>query len=64
MEMDTWYELRFQQIFDLSDRANELLEEVKDTGEGPASPSDQHVRQPFDLADRVSDRLERDKGDR
>ena len=64
MEMDTWYELRFQQIFDLSDRANELLEEVKDTGEGTTSGSGQLECQPFDLADRVSDRLEGDKGDR
>jgi hypothetical protein len=64
MEMDTWYELRFQQIFDLTDRANELLEEVKDTDEAAKPPSAQRVRQPFDLADRGTDLLEGDKGDR
>ena len=63
MEMDTWYELRFQQIFDLTDRANELLEDVKDTREGVASASALRIHPPSDFTGRASDLLGGDKGE-
>jgi hypothetical protein len=57
MEMDTWYDLRLQQLFDVTGRVNELLDEVTDPGEGVAPPPAPRVRELFDLTDRVSDRL-------
>ena len=57
MEMDTWYDLRIQQLFDLTGRVNELLDEVEDTGEGVAPAPAPRVRELFDLPDRVSDPL-------
>jgi hypothetical protein len=52
MEMDTWYDLRIQQIFDLNDRVSELLDGVTDNGEGSAPAPVERV---CDLTDRVSD---------
>ena len=57
MGMDTWYDLRIQQLFDLTGRVNELLDEVKDTGEGAEPAPAPRVRELFDLTDRVSDLL-------
>ena len=57
MEMDTWYDLRIQQLFDLTGRVNELLNEVPDIGEGVAAAPAPRVRELFDLTDRVSDPL-------
>jgi len=53
MEMDTWYDLRIQQLFDLTGRVNDLLDEVKDAGEGAAPAPAPRVRDLFDLTDRV-----------
>lgn len=74
MEMDTWYDLRIQQLFDLTGRVNELLDEVKDTevkdtevkdtGEGVAPAPAPRVRELFDLTDRVSDLLKEVRGDK
>jgi len=69
MEMDTWYDLRIQQLFDLTGRVNELLDEVKDTevkdtGEGIAPAPAPRVRELFDLTDRVSDLLKEVRGDK
>ena len=55
MDMDTWYDLRLEQIFDLTSRVNELLDEVEDTAEGDAPA--QRVCELFDLTDPVSDLL-------
>ena len=57
MEMDTWYDLRIQQLFDLSSRVNELLEEVADAGEAVAPASAPRGRELIDLTDRESDLL-------
>jgi hypothetical protein len=57
MEMDTWYDLRIQQLFDLTSRVNELLDEVKDAGEGDAPAPAPRVREIFELTDRVSELL-------
>jgi len=57
MEMDTWYDLRIQQLFDLTGRVNDLLDEVKDAGEGAAPAPAPRVRDLFDLTDRVSELL-------
>ena len=57
MEMDTWYDLRIQQLFDLTGRVNYLLDEVKDAGEGAAPAPAPRVRELFDLTDRVSELL-------
>jgi hypothetical protein len=64
MEMDTWYDLRIQQLFDLTGRVNELLDEVKDTGEDVAPSPALRVRELFDLTDRVSDLLKEVQGDK
>jgi hypothetical protein len=64
MEMDTWYDLRLQQLFELNDRVNELLEEVTDTGEGATPAPAPRVRGLFDLTDRVSDLLKEVQGDK
>jgi hypothetical protein len=64
MEMDTWYDLRIQQLFDLTGRVNELLDDVKDTGEDVAPVSAPRVRELFALTDRVSDLLKEVEGDR
>jgi hypothetical protein len=64
MEMDTWYDLRIQQLFNLPGRVNELLDEVRDTGEDVAPAPAPRVRELFDLTDRVSGLLkevQRDK---
>jgi hypothetical protein len=55
MDMDTWYDLRFEQIFDLTSRVNELLDEVEDTAEDVAPA--QRVCEPFNLTGRASDLL-------
>ena len=55
MDMDTWYDLRIEQIFDLSSRVNELLDGVEDTAEGAEAA--QRVCEPFNLTDRESDLL-------
>ena len=55
MEMDTWYDLRMQQLFDLTGRVNELLDEVPDIGEGVATAPATRVPELFDLTNRVSD---------
>ena len=64
MGMDTWYDLRIQQLFDLTGRVNELLVEVKDTGEDVAPTPAPRVRELFDLTDRVSDLLKEVQGDK
>ena len=64
MEMDTWYDLRIQQLFDLTGRVNELLDEVKDTGDGVAPAPAPRVRELVDLTDRVSGLLEEVQGDK
>jgi len=64
MEMDTWYDLRIQQLFDLSGRVNELLDEVKDTDEGVAPAPAPRGRELFDLTDRESDLLKEVQGDK
>ena len=64
MGMDTWCELRIQQTFNLTGRANELLDEVKDTGEGVAPAPAPRVRELFDLTDRVSELLKEVQGDK
>ena len=64
MEMDTWYDLRIQQLFDLTGRVNELLDEVKDTGEGVAPAPTPRGRELFDLTDRESDLLKEVQGDK
>jgi hypothetical protein len=38
MEMDTWYDLRIEQLFDLTGRVHDLLDEVEDTDEDVALP--------------------------
>jgi len=60
MQMETWYDLRIQELLDLADRVNDLLSEVEGAGEdvGPAPP----VRERSDLADRVSDLLGKIRG--
>jgi len=63
MEMDTWYDLRIQQLFDLTGRVNDLLDEVKDSGEGAAPAPAPRVRELFDLTDRVSELLKEVRGD-
>jgi hypothetical protein len=64
MEMDTWYDLRIQQLFDLTGRVNELLGEVKDTGDSVAPAPAPRVRELVDLTDRVSSLLEEVQGDK
>lgn len=63
MEMDTWYDLRIQQLFDLTGRVNDLLDEVQDSGEGGASVPAPRVRELFELTDRVSELLKEVRGD-
>ena len=63
-EMDTWYDLRIQQLFELAGRVNELLDEVKDTGEGAAPAPAPRVRELFDLTDRVMDPLKEEQGEK
>ncbi len=63
-EMDTWYDLRIQQLFELTGRVNELLDEVKDTGEGVAPAPAPRVREVFDLTDRVTDPLKEVQGEK
>ena len=63
MEMDTWYDLRIQQLFDLSSRVNDLLDEVKDSGEGAAPAPVPRGRELFDLTDRVSELPKKVQGD-
>lgn len=58
MEMDTWYDLRIQQLFDLTGRVNDLLDEVEDSGEGVAPAPAPRFREPFGLTDPAPDRLE------
>ena len=55
MEMDTWYDLRIEQIFDLTSRVNELLDDAEDTAEDVAPA--QRVCESFDLTDREPDLL-------
>lgn len=55
MDMDTWYDLRIEQIFDLTTRVNELLDDAEDTAEDVAPA--RRVCEPFNLTDRASDRL-------
>jgi hypothetical protein len=55
MDMDTWYDLRIEQIFDLTSRVNELLDDAADTDEDVAPG--QRVCEPFDLTDRAADLL-------
>jgi hypothetical protein len=62
--MDTWYDLRIQQLFELTGRVNELLDEVKDTGEGVAPAPAPRVREVFDLTDRVTDPLKEVQGEK
>jgi len=64
MEMDTWYDLRIQQLFNLTGRVNELLDEVKDSGEGGAPAQASRVRELFEVTDRVSDLLREVQGDK
>ena len=64
MEMDSWYDLRIQQLFDLTGRVNELLDEVKDTGEDVAPAPAPRVRELFVLSDRVSELLKEVEGDK
>lgn len=63
MEMDTWYDLRIQQLFDLTDRVNDLLDEVKDSGEGVAAAPAPRVRRLLGLTDRASELLKEDRED-
>ena len=56
MDMDTWYDLRIEQIFDLTSRVNELLDEVDDTAEDGA-PAQRVCCEAFDLTDRAADLL-------
>lgn len=63
MEMDTWYDLRIQQLFDLTDRVNDLFDEVKDAdADVPPAPASR-VREPLDVTDPVSDPLKEVRGD-
>lgn len=64
MEMDTWYDLRIQQLFDLNDRVNDLLDEVTDSDEDAAPVQAQRVCELFDLTDRVSDIRKEVRGDK
>lgn len=61
--MDTWYDLRIQQLFDLTGRVNDLLDEVKDFGEDAAPAPTPRVREQFDLTDRVSELLKKVQDD-
>ena len=61
--MDTWYDLRIQQLFDLTGRVNDLLDEVKDFGEDAAPAPALRVREQFDLTDRVSELLKKVQDD-
>lgn len=61
--MDTWYDLRLQQLFDLSSRVNDLLDEVTDARDGGAPAPAERVCELFDLTDRVSDLLKEVRGD-
>jgi hypothetical protein len=63
MAMDTWYDLRIQQLFDLTGRVNDLLDEVTDSREGVAPAPAPRVRELFDLTDRVSALLKEVRGD-
>jgi hypothetical protein len=63
IEMDTWYDLRIQQLFDLTGRVDDLLDEVKDSGEGAAPAPAPRVRELFDLTDRVSELPKKVQGD-
>lgn len=63
MEMDTWYDLRIQQLFNLTGRVNDLLDEVKDSGEGVVPAPAPRVPELSDLSDRVSELLEKVQGD-
>jgi hypothetical protein len=63
MEMDTWYDLRFEQLLDLTGRVNDLLDEVKDSGEDAAPAPAPRVRELFDLTDRVSELQKKVQGD-
>jgi hypothetical protein len=55
MDMDTWYDLRIEQIFDLTSRVNELLDDAEDNAEDVAPA--QRVCEPSDLTDREPDLL-------
>ena len=57
MGMDTWYDLKIQELFDLTDRVSDLLDEVEGSGEGAPPTPASRVRELFDLSDRVSDLL-------
>jgi hypothetical protein len=63
MEMDTWYDLRIQQLFDLTGRVSDLLDEVEDSGEGAEPAPVRRVRELFDLTDRVSELVKEVQGD-
>lgn len=56
MEMDTWYDLRIEQIFDLTSRVNELLGDAEDTAEDVA-PAQRVCESSCDLTDREPDLL-------
>jgi len=64
MEMDTWYDLRIQQLFDLTGRVNDLLDEVEPTGDDVRPSRSQRGRELFDPTDRVPDLLEEAQGDK
>ena len=64
MDMDTWYDLRIEQLFDLTGRVDELLDEVEDTAEDVAPASAQRVCEPLVLTDRVSDLLKEVQSDK
>ena len=49
MDMDTWYDLRFEQIFDLTSRVNELLDDAEDNA--PDVAPARRVCEVLDLTD-------------
>lgn len=53
--MDTWYDLRFEQLCDLTGRVNDLLDEVKDFGDDATPVPAPRVRELFDLSVRLSE---------
>ena len=53
--MDAWYDLRLQQLFDLTDRVNDLLDDATVSGEDAAP--EERVCELFDLRAPVSDLL-------
>lgn len=64
MEMDTWYDLRIQQLFDLSGRVNDLLDEVEPKGEGVRPAPSPRGRELFDPTDRVPDLPDEGQGEK